>query len=67
MSSVTENLGKYIEEKGINIKDLSRSTGIPYGKLYTSLKSSYRNRDLRDIEFLAICQHLEVDPMRFAG
>jgi predicted transcriptional regulator len=67
MSSVTENLGKYIEEKGINIKDLSRSTGIPYGKLYTSLKSSYRDRDLRDIEFLAICQHLEVDPMRFAG
>lgn len=67
MSLVTKKLGAYIEEKGINIKELSRSTGIPYNNLYASLKASYRDRDLRDGEFLAICQHLEVDPMRFAG
>ena len=66
MSLVTKNVSRYITDKGINVKELSRSTGIPYNNLYTSLKASYRERDLRDDELLAICQHLEVDPMRFA-
>lgn len=65
MSKVTKNVSNYIQRMGINVKDLSRSTGIPYSNLYTSLKASYRERDLRDDELLTICQHLEVDPMRF--
>ena len=67
MSKVTKKVGDYISQMGINVKELSRSTGIPYNNLYASLKASYRDRDLRDDELLAICQHLEVDPMRFAG
>lgn len=66
MSRVTKNLGEYISDKGINIRALSKATGIPYQNLYTSLKAGYRDRDLRDNEFLSICQHLELDPMRFA-
>lgn len=66
MSKVTNKLGEYVANKGINIKELSRATGIPYNAIYTSLRPDQRERDLRDIEFLAICRHLEVDPMRFA-
>lgn len=67
-SAVTENLAKYIDEKGISLVKVSESTGIPINALYNSLgkkTSSQRTRNLRDYELLEICQFLEVDPMRF--
>ena len=67
-SAVTENLAKYIDEKGISLQKVSEQTGIPVNALYNSLgakTSSNRTRNLRDYELLEICQFLEIDPMRF--
>ena len=67
-SSVTENLARYIDEKGISLSNMAQVTGIPVNALYNSLgtkTSENRTRNLRDYEFLAICDFLEVDPMRF--
>ena len=33
--------------------------------LYDSIANKKRNRDLRVDEFLALCKHLELDPMEF--
>ena len=52
------------------IKDLiyqkSRERQIPYMALYDSLMNDKRDRDLRVGEFLALCNHLELNPMDFA-
>lgn len=66
MDIPTENLGKYVRNKGINLTNMSKSTGISYGALYDSLLSSKRKRDLRLGEALAVCSFLGVDPMDFA-
>lgn len=66
MDIPTKNLGKYVRDKGINLTNMSKSTGIPYGALYDSLLSSKRKRDLRLGEALAVCGFLGVDPMDFA-
>lgn len=67
MSAVTENLKKYISDKGINLSKLASNTGYPYDAIQASLGNlSGRNRSLRDNEFLDICRYLEVDPFRFA-
>ena len=59
----TKVLRNYIQEKGISVLKVSKGTGISYGKLQRSLLSA--DRALRADELLAICQFLEVDPMRF--
>lgn len=66
MDIPTKNLGKYVKDKGINLTNMSRSTGIPYGALYSSLLSSKKGRNLRFGEALAVCRFLGVDPMDFA-
>ena len=66
MSSVTENISKYIRNKGINLSKMSRDTGIAYMPLYDSLMNEERKRDLRDWEMLKICNFLGVNPMDFA-
>lgn len=66
MDIPTKNLGQYVREKGINIMNMARTTGIPYGALYDSLLNSKKKRDLRLGEALAICAFLNVDPMDFA-
>lgn len=66
MSSVTSNVSDYIRKKGINLSKMSRDIGVPYMALYNSLLSSNRHRDLRDDEFLSICNFLNIDPRVFA-
>ena len=66
MSPITKKVADYVNAKGINISNMSRETGIPYGILIASLGTSQRNRTLRDDEFIAICTFLEVNPMDFA-
>ncbi len=66
LSSVTENVARYIAEKGISIQNLANAIGITDQVLYRSLgNTNSSKRNLRDVEFLAICKFLEVDPMRF--
>lgn len=65
MDKPTRNLGEYIKKKGFNLSEISRKTKIPYMSLYDSLSNENRDRDLRAEEFLALCKHLELDPMEF--
>lgn len=66
MSYVTKNLSRYVKEKGFNLSEMSRKTGVLYSALYTSLMDDERNRSLRDDELLLICSFLGVNPMDFA-
>lgn len=67
MSAVTENVRAYIQEKGINVKNLADKTGHAYQPLNVSIGGqTTRDRDLRDDEFLDICMFLDVDPRIFA-
>lgn len=65
MDLPTRNLGSYIKEKGFNLSEISRKTGIPYRTLYDSLANKGVDRSLRAGEYLVVCKHLEVDPMTF--
>ncbi len=66
MDIPTRKLGKYVRSKGFNLSEISRKTKIPYMALYDSLMNDKRDRDLRVGEFLALCSHLELNPMDFA-
>lgn len=66
MSKVTNNVSAYIKSIGINVTKMARDTGVPYSALYDSLLNNERTRDLRDVEFLAVCAYLGKDPMDFA-
>lgn len=66
MDIPTKNLRKYVQSKGINLRNMAKSTGIPYGALYDSLLNTKRERDLRLGEALTVCAFLNVDPMDFA-
>lgn len=65
MDTPTKLMGKYIKEKGYNLSEISRKTKIPYMALYDSLMNDKRDRDLRVDEFLPLCKHLGIDPMKF--
>ena len=59
----TKTVANYIKQKGIPIKELSRSTDISDYILYRSLYKMVR--PLRANEFLAICAFLEKNPDDF--
>lgn len=65
MDIPTRNLGKYVRDKGINVTNLAKSTGISYWALYNSLLNPEKNRDLRLGEALSVCAFLGIDPMDF--
>lgn len=66
MSKITENVSKYVKQKGINLSKMARDTGLSYSALYNSLMDTDRERDLRDYEFMGVCFFLGVDPREFA-
>lgn len=64
--SVTKNIAKYIRDIGVNLSELSRKSGVPYGSLYASIGDDKKNRDLRADELTDICLVLHINPMDFA-
>ena len=64
--SVTKNIAKYIRDIGVNLSELSRKSGIPYGSLYASVGDDKKNRELRADELTDICFVLHINPMDFA-
>lgn len=66
MDAITKNVSSYVKKMGINIKKISKDTGIPYMALYDSLSHKERNRELKAKEFILICKFLNVNPMDFA-
>lgn len=65
MDSATKKLGEYIKQKGFNLSEISRKTGITYMSLYNSFLNEKRERDLKVDEFLLLCKFLELDSMAF--
>ena len=65
MDGATKQISEYIRKKGFNLSEISRKTHVSYMALYDSLFNEKRNRDLRVDEFLALCKHMELDPMEF--
>lgn len=63
---VTNSVALYVQDKGINLSNLSRKTNIPYGNIRDSISPGGRRRKLRADEFLKICIELGVNPMAFA-
>ena len=64
---VTNSVALYVQDKGINLSNLSRKTNIPYGNIRDSISPAGRRRKLRADEFLKICIELDENPMLFAG
>ena len=60
---ITQNISRYIENKGITIAKISEVTNIIYQKLCRSLNN--KSRELRADELLLICRFLEVNPYDF--
>jgi len=65
LDRATKRVSEYVRQKGFNLSEISRRTGLPYMVLYDSLMNEKRDRDLRVDEFLRLCDHLDVDPMQF--
>lgn len=55
-----------MREKGINLSEVARKTGLNYRNLYTSLYDEKSKRDLRAEELIPLCVFLDVDPRKFA-
>ena len=64
--SVTKNIAKYINDRGINLSDMARKAGVEYSAIYDSLGQKGRGRELRANELTAICTILKINPMDFA-
>ena len=64
--TLEEKVGKHISKMGISLSKIARDTEIPYISLYNSLLNNESQRELRAREYIAICKHLEKDPMDFA-
>lgn len=65
MRKPTEQIAQYAKEKGYSVMKLAREAGISYPRLYDALLNKERNRELRDYEFLKLCQVLQLDPRDF--
>lgn len=63
---ISRRIGVYIKNKGFNLSEIARKTGLDYQSLYSSLYDEKRNRDLRTEELIPLCIFLNVDPRDFA-
>lgn len=57
----TNRVMDFLKKNGINLSELSRTSGVSYKLLYASVRDKNRKRELRVDEFLSICEALEVD------
>lgn len=63
---VSKQIGIYMKQKGVNLSEVARRTGLDYQSLYASLYQKNGNRDLRAEELIPLCIFLEIDPREFA-
>ena len=66
IEGTTNRVMDFLKKNGINLSELSRTSGVSYKLLYASVRDKNRKRGLRVDEFLSICEVLEVDPGTFA-
>lgn len=63
---ISRRIGNYMKNKGFNLSEVARKTGLDYQSLYTSLYDEKRDRDLRTEELIPLCIFLNIDPREFA-
>ena len=63
---ISRRIGVYMKDRGFNLSEVARKTGLDYQSLYASLYDEKRNRDLRTEELIPLCIFLNVDPREFA-
>lgn len=63
--SISKRIGRYMKDKGYNLSEVARKTGIEYASLYASLYSEKNDRDLRAEELIPLCIFIGVDPRDF--
>ena len=64
---LSKKIGNYIKNKGYNLSEICRQTGLNYLPIYQSLYDENSKRDLRCEELIPLCVFLDVDPRDFAG
>lgn len=64
--TISKKIGKYVKEKGYNLSEVARQTGIDYNCLYNSMYGEGRERELRANELLPLCVFLNIDFRDFA-
>ena len=63
---ISRRIGAYMKDKGFNLSEVARKTGLDYQSLYVSLYDEKRERDLRTEELIPLCLFLNIDPREFA-
>lgn len=63
---ISRKIGIYMKDKGFNLSEVARKTGLDYQSLYASLYDEKRDRDLRTEELIPLCIFLNIDPRDFA-
>lgn len=63
---ISRRIGAYMKDRGFNLSEVARKTGLDYQSLYISLYDEKRDRDLRTEELIPLCIFLNVDPRQFA-
>ena len=63
---ISRRIGTYMKDKGFNLSEVARKTGLDYQSLYVSLYDEKRERDLRTEELIPLCIFLNIDPRDFA-
>ncbi len=64
--TITEAIGQYVRDKGVDISELAKNTGYSYKDLVDSLGgvNNTNRRDLKADELIAICRQLNLDPLK---
>lgn len=63
---ISRRIGIYMKDKGFNLSEIARKTGLNYQSLYVSLYDEKRERDLRAEELIPLCIFLDINPINFA-
>ncbi len=63
---ISKKIGAYMRDRGFNLSEVARKTGLDYPSLYASLYDDSRERDLRTEELIPLCIFLNIDPREFA-
>ena len=63
---ISRRIGIYMKDKGFNLSEVARKTGLDYQSLYVSLYDEKRERDLRTEELIPLCIFLNIYPLDFA-
>lgn len=60
--TIEQKMADHIEHNGMKIKFVAEKAGIPYQRLQAALNGT---RKIKADEFLAVCEVLGEDPLRF--